>query len=69
MDKKISELQAIRDRERQARLELAELARRRRDLIRRLNKAGLSFARIGEIYGVSRQRAEAMAKLAEGEKT
>jgi hypothetical protein len=68
MDKKITELETIRDRERQARTELAELARRRRDLIRRLNKAGLSFSRIGEIYGVSRQRAEAMAGRDESEK-
>ena len=56
------ELKEVRKQELEARQVLADLAKKRRLLMKRLNEAGLSLEKIGEIYGVKRQRVDYIIK-------
>jgi DNA-directed RNA polymerase specialized sigma24 family protein len=52
----------LKNDERKARLVLLKLAQTRRELVIRLRDAGMSYQQIGDIYGVTRQRAEQLSK-------
>jgi hypothetical protein len=55
-------LTKLREQEIKTRQVLIELAEKRRELMTRLESSGVSFVEIGKIYGVSKQRVEAIVK-------
>jgi hypothetical protein len=62
MEKIIRQLETLRVKELAVRQEMIEIARKRRDLIVRLNNGGMGYPAIAAIYGISRQRVEQIIK-------